>query len=135
MHAAPAARRPTFKEMQAQFRAREEHVRQTIEKLRGARSVRFKEGPGTEYPVGDILVTPSANDPGKWQLTWFTRGIGGESPEPWGHGVYPDFDQAVSSAMGQFTKSNGPPHGNSRFEPSDVRRSRARDIIEALTCN
>lgn len=123
--------RPTFKEIQAGFRAREAYVRAKIEELRGARSVRFKERAGAKYPLGDIIVSPSTSEPGKWQLTWFTKPYAEGSTEPMGHAVYPDFDQVISSAMGQFTKSNGPPHGSSQFEPVEVMRSRARDMIEA----
>lgn len=119
--------RPTFAEIQAGFRAREAYVKAKVEELRGAIGVRFKEKPGVKYPVGDIVVSPSASEPGHWQLTWFGRGGG----EPHGHAVYPDFDQAVSSAMGQFTKFHGPPHGSSNFEPVDVKRSRAREVVEA----
>ncbi len=101
--------RPTFKEMQAVFAVRRQHVQQTAERLQGRRSVRFRASDGS---VGDIIVTPSASESGKWQLTWFTK-----TGEPWGHAVYPNFEEVVSSAMGQFTKSNGPPHGSSRYEP------------------
>lgn len=117
----------TWQEIQAQIRAREAHVKAKVAELRGARSVRFKEGEGAKYPVGDIVVSPSASEPGGWQLTWFGR----VDNEPHGHAVYPDFDSAVSSAMGQFTKSHGPPHGSSRFEPVEAMRSRAREVVEA----
>lgn len=125
---APAEKpRPTFKEMQAIFRAREAHVWAKVEELRGARAVRFKEMSDVKFPLGDIIVSPSTSEPGKWQLTW----LGKLDHEPHGHAVYPDFDSAVSSAMGQRTPSHGPPHGGSQFEPVEVMRSRARDMIEA----
>lgn len=87
--------------------------------MANGRAVRLKSARG----YGDKIVTPSAREAGKWQLTDFTK-----DGEPWGHHDFESLELALRTAMGQWRDEiPGPPFGDSSYAVAAI-QSPARTL-------
>lgn len=101
----------TFKEAIAKIREEQAKARAIVDALpEDFRAVRLQDD------ARMMIVTRSAQKPGVWQLTSFTR-----DGEPWSHSNYETGRDAVASGLGLDGESYGLCYGSSRFRIVEVR--------------